>query len=109
MLGRVRGIIDRNEQLLAESLDSRNVDGHIAKRGGEGPIRRCTKAKTWHEVRRADDDGALDPAIEPSDAAERACGHRPRVSVARVRGNHPAWERPFVDRDGRKKVDNGLA
>jgi hypothetical protein len=60
-------------------------------------------------VRRADDDGALDPIAYLAEVDERLCCHQPRVSVARVRRNDPTGVEPLLDAGGREEVADGLA
>src|SRR5262249_31537390 len=106
MLGRMRLIVDRNEAFLAESLNRRNVDGHLAKRGREGRNRGCSKPREWDEMRGAYENRALNPAAG-THADERRCCDLTRVGVTGMRRNDAAALRALLHRGGREKIVDG--
>jgi hypothetical protein len=60
-------------------------------------------------MRRADDNGARDPAAQAPHAGEGLCRHRPRVGVARVRSNDAAAVGALLNLSGREEIGDGSA
>ena len=108
MLRRMRLIVDCNEGFLAQSLDCRNVDGHLAERGREGRIRGRSDAGERDEMRGPDDDRALDPTTGPHAAEGRRC-HLTRVRVTGVRSNDAAVLCALLHRNRREEIVDRLS
>ena len=63
MLGRMRGIVDRDEPGISQRLHRADIDRDIAQRRGEGAARRRNDAAQRHVMWRADQQDAVGPII----------------------------------------------
>ena len=84
----VRGVRHARLRQVAESLDRRPIQRHVAKRRAKRIGARHGNAAERHEVRWTDHDRAPDGRDAVAERSECMPGHRPGVDVAGMRRDH---------------------